>query len=166
METKSEIRNLSANIENLKNSIKRKKESIEKEENKLAELISEYNDYVKEVFKSKKIRSVSFKRFKHLLCHFSKEKGDYVTDFDKDDILTFFGEDKHGRITELFNFEISTMLKKNNRCNYNFKERYCNYNYKEFILYRITSRLELECSSIYYTKNINESIRKIDFNFK
>ena len=55
------------------------------------------------------------------------------------------------------------MLKKNNRCNYNFKERYCNYNYKEFILYRITSRLEHGCVSIYYTKNTNEYIRKIDF---
>nr|DAV08136.1 MAG TPA: hypothetical protein [Caudoviricetes sp.] len=154
METKSEIRNLSANIENLKNSIKRKKESIEEKENKLAELISEYNDYVKEVFKSKKIRSVSFKRFKHLLCHFSKEKDDYVTDFDKDDILTFFGEDKYGRITELFNIEISTMLKGNG---------YCNINYKKFNLFSITSRLEHCCVSIYYTKNTNEYIRKIDF---
>lgn len=156
METKSEIRNLSANIENLKNSIKRKKESIEEKENKLAELISEYNDYVKEVFKSKKIRSVSFKRFKHLLCHFSKEKGDYVTDFDKDDILTFFGEDKHGRITELFNFEISTMLKKNNRCNYNFKD---------FILKRITTNLDISgsTSKVYYMSDIDGDITEIVF---
>lgn len=157
METKSEIRNLSANIENLKNSIKRKKESIEEKENKLAELISEYNDYVKEAIKCikyKKIRSISFKRFSYLLCHFSKEHGDYITNFNKGDVLTFFGEDKYGRITELFNIEISTMLKGNG---------YCNINYKKFNLFSITSRLEHGCVSIYYTKNTNEYIRKIDF---
>ena len=163
METKSEIRNLSANIENLKNSIKRKRESIEEKENKLAELISEYNDYVKEVFKSKKIRSVSFKRFKHLLCHFSKEKDDYVTDFDKDDILTFFGEDKHGRITELFNFEISTMLKRIIVVIIILKNAIVTIIIKNLFFIELPVDLSTAVFLFIIQKNTNEYIRKIDF---
>lgn len=157
MDTKDDINILSAKIDKLKESIRLKKESIEKEESELAELISGYNDYIKEAIKCikyKKIRSISFKRFSYLLCHFSKEHGDYITNFDKGDVLTFFGEDKYGRITELFDIEISTMLKGNG---------YCNINYKKFNLFSITSRLEHGCVSIYYTKNTNEYIRKIDF---
>jgi hypothetical protein len=157
MDTKDDINILSAKIDKLKESIRLKKESIEKEESELAELTNEYNGYIKEIIKCikhKKIRSVSFKWFSYLLCHFSKEKGDYITNFDKGDVLTFFGEDKYGRITELFDLEVSTMLKENG---------YCNNNYKKFNLFCITNSLDNGCVSIYYTKNINESITKIDF---
>jgi len=51
MDTKDDINILSAKIDKLKESIRLKKESIEKEESELAELISEYNDYIKEAIK-------------------------------------------------------------------------------------------------------------------
>lgn len=158
MDTKDDINILSAKIDKLKESIRLKKESIEKEESELAELISEYNDYIKEAIKCikyKKIRSISFKRFSYLLCHFSKEHGDYITNFDKGDVLTFFGKNKDGEITHLFDFKISNMIKENG---------YCNYNYKDFILDRITTNHELDNSEIYYTTDIDEFITKIQFN--
>ena len=158
MGTKDDINILSAKIDELKESIRLKKESIEKEESELAELISGYNDYIKEAIKCikyKKIRSISFKRFSYLLCHFSKEHGDYITNFDKGDVLTFFGEDKYGRITELFNIEISTMLQENG-C-------YCKLGFRELILDRIYNDLELGSKKIYYTTDIDESITEIVF---
>ena len=158
MDTKDDINILSAKIDELKESIRLKKESIEKEESELAELISGYNDYIKEAIKCikyKKIRSISFKRFSYLLCHFSKEHGDYITNFDKGDVLTFFGEDKYGRITELFNIEISTMLQENG-C-------YCKLGFRELILDRIYNDLELGSKKIYYTTDIDESITEIVF---
>lgn len=158
MDTKDDINILSAKIDKLKESIRLKKESIEKEESELAELISGYNDYIKEAIKCikyKKIRSISFKRFSYLLCHFSKEHGDYITNFDKGDVLTFFGEDKYGRITELFNIEISTMLQENG-C-------YCKLGFRELILDRIYNDLELGSKKIYYTTDIDESITEIVF---
>lgn len=160
MDTKDDINILSAKIDKLKESIRLKKESIEKEESELAELISEYNDYIKEAIKCikyKKIRSISFKRFSYLLCHFSKEHGDYITNFDKGDVLTFFGEDKYGRISQLFDFKISTMIK---------EDGYCNYNFKDFILKRITTNLDISgsTSKIYYMSDIDEDITEIVFN--
>lgn len=158
MDTKDDINILSAKIDKLKESIRLKKESIEKEESELAELISEYNDYIKEAIKCikyKKIRSISFKRFSYLLCHFSKEYGDYITNFDKGDVLTFFGEDKYGRITELFDIEISDMLQENG-C-------YCKLGFRELILDRIYNELELGSKKIYYTTDIDESITEIVF---
>lgn len=158
MDTKDDINILSAKIDKLKESIRLKKESIEKEESELAELISGYNDYIKEAIKCikyKKIRSISFKRFSYLLCHFSKEHGDYITNFDKGDVLTFFGEDKYGRITELFDIEISTMLQENG-C-------YCKLGFRELILDRIYNDLESGSKKIYYTTDIDESITEIVF---
>lgn len=160
MDTKDDINILSAKIDKLKESIRLKKEYIEKEESELAELISEYNDYIKEAIKCikyKKIRSISFKRFSYLLCHFSKEHGDYITNFDKGDVLTFFGEDKYGRISQLFDFKISTMIK---------EDGYCNYNFKDFILKRITTNLDISgsTSKIYYMSDIDEDITEIVFN--
>lgn len=158
MDTKDDINILSAKIDKLKESIRLKKESIEKEESELAELISGYNDYIKEAIKCikyKKIRSISFKRFSYLLCHFSKEHGDYITNFDKGDVLTFFGEDKYGRITELFDFKISDMLQENG-C-------YCKLGFGELILDRIYNDLELGSKKIYYTTDIDESITEIVF---
>ncbi len=160
MDTKDDINILSAKIDKLKESIRLKKESIEKEESELAELISGYNDYIKKAIKCikyKKIRSISFKRFSYLLCHFSKEHGDYITNFDKGDVLTFFGEDKYGRITELFDFKISTMIN---------EYGYCNYNFKDFILKRITTNLENNGSNskIYYMSDIDGDITEIVFN--
>lgn len=160
MDTKDDINILSAKIDKLKESIRLKKESIEKEESELAELISGYNDYIKEAIKCikyKKIRSISFKRFSYLLCHFSKEHGEYITNFDKGDVLTFFGEDKYGRISQLFDFKISTMIK---------EDGYCNYNFKDFILKRITTNLDISGSTgkIYYMSDIDEDITEIVFN--
>lgn len=158
METKDGVNILSAKIDKLKESIKLKKESIEKEESELAELISEYNDYIKEAIKCikyKKIRSISFKRFSYLLCHFSKEHGDYITNFDKGDVLTFFGENEDGKISQLFDFKISTMLQENG-C-------YCKLGFRELILDRIYNDLELGSKKIYYTTDIDESITEIVF---
>lgn len=158
MDTKDDINILSAKIDKLKESIRLKKESIEKEESELAELISEYNDYIKEAIKCikyKKIRPISFKQFSYLLCHFSKEHGDYITNFDKGDVLTFFGEDKYGRITELFNIEISTMLQENG-C-------YCKLGFRNIIQDRIYNNLELGSKRIYYTTNTDKSITEIVF---
>lgn len=160
MDTKDDINILSAKIDKLKESIRLKKESIEKEESELAELISEYNDYIKEAIKCikyKKIRSISFKRFSYLLCHFSKEHGDYITNFDKGDVLTFFIENRDGRISQLFDFKISTMIK---------EDGYCNYNFKDFILKRITTNLDISgsTSKIYYMSDIDEDITEIVFN--
>ena len=158
MDTKDDINILSAKIDKLKESIRLKKESIEKEESELAELISEYNDYIKEAIKCikyKKIRSISFKRFSYLLCHFSKEHGDYITNFDKGDVLTFFGENEDGKISQLFDFKISTMLQENS-C-------YCKLGFRELILDRIYNDLELGSKKIYYTTDIDESITEIVF---
>lgn len=158
MDTKDNINILSAKIDKLKESIRLKKESIEKEESELAELISEYNDYIKEdikCIKYKKIRSISFKRFSYLLCHFSKEHGDYITNFDKDDVLTFFGENEDGKISQLFDFKISNMLQENG-C-------YCKLGFRELILDRIYNDLELGSKKIYYTTDIDESITEIVF---
>lgn len=158
MDTKDDINILSAKIDKLKESIRLKKEYIEKEESELAELISGYNDYIKEAIKCikyKKIRSISFKRFSYLLCHFSKEHGDYITNFDKGDVLTFFGENKDGKISQLFDFKISTMLQENG-C-------YCKLGFRELILDRICNDLELGSKKIYYTTDIDESITEIVF---
>lgn len=158
MDTKDDINILSAKIDKLKESIRLKKESIEKEESELAKLISGYNDYIKEAIKCikyKKIRSISFKRFSYLLCHFSKEHGDYITNFDKGDVLTFFGEDENGKISQLFNIEISTMLQKNG-C-------YCKLGFRNIIQDRIYNNLELGSKRIYYTTNIDKSITEIVF---
>lgn len=165
MDTKDDINILSAKIDELKESIRLKKESIEKEESELAELISEYNDYIKEAIKCikyKKIRSISFKRFSYLLYHFSKEQGEYITEYNHDDVLTFFIEHKDGRISQLFDFKISTMIK---------EDGYCNYNFKDFILKRITTNLENNGSnskiyymSDYYMSDIDGDITEIVFN--
>lgn len=158
MDTKDDISILSAKIDKLKESIRLKKEYIEKEESELAELISGYNDYIKEAIKCikyKKIRSISFKRFSYLLCHFSKEHGDYITNFDKGDVLTFFGENEDGKISQLFDFKISTMLQED--CSY------CKLGFRELISDRIYNDLELGSKKIYYTTDIDESITEIVF---
>lgn len=105
--------------------------------------------------KYKKIRSISFKRFSYLLCHFSKEHGDYITNFNKGDVLTFFGENEDGKISQLFDFKISTMLQENS-C-------YCKLGFRELILDRIYNDLELGSKKIYYTTDIDESITEIVF---
>jgi hypothetical protein len=135
------------------------KDSIEKEEKELAMTIGEYQDYLKEVFKSKEtskeIDAISFGWFSTNFCRFSEEQGEYITEYNRDDVLTFFGKNKDGEIIHLFDFKISNMIKENG---------YCNYNYKDFILDRITTNHELDNSEIYYTTDIDEFITKIQFN--
>lgn len=134
-------------------------DSIEKEEKELAITIGEYQDYLKEVFKSKEtskqIDAISFDWFATNFCRFSEDTGEYITEYNRDDVLTFFGKNKDGEITHLFDFKISNIIKENG---------YCNYNYKDFILDRITTNHELDNSEIYYTTDIDEFITKIQFN--
>lgn len=133
--------------------------SIKREERELAILIGEYQDYLKEVFKSKEtskqIDAISFGWFSTNFCRFEEDTGEYITEYNRDDVLTFFGKNKDGEITHLFDFKISNMIKENG---------YCNYNYKDFILDRITTNHELDNSEIYYTTDIDEFITKIQFN--
>lgn len=134
-------------------------DSIKGEEKELAIAISEYQDYLEEVFKSKEtsrqIDAISFGWFSTNFCRFEEYTGEYITEFNKDDVITFFGKNKNGEITHLFDFKISTMIKENG---------YCNYNYKDFILDRITTNHKLDNSEIYYTTDIDEFITKIQFN--
>ena len=71
-------------------------------------------------------------------------------------MLTFFIEHKDGRISQLFDFKISTMIK---------EDGYCNYNFKDFILKRITTNLDISgsTSKIYYMSDIDEDITEIVF---
>lgn len=130
-------------------------ESIKEKTNELNGTIAEYEDYLTELFKSRKIDSISFGRFSTMFCRFSEECGEYITDFNKDDELTFFGENKEGKITQLFDFKISTMLQENG-C-------YCKLGFRNLILNRIYTNFELGSRKIYYTTNINESIIEIVF---
>ena len=102
------------------------------------------------------------------MCHFSKEQGEYITDFDKDDVLTFFGESNDGKISQLFDFKISDMLQENGcYCKLGFREQengcYCKLGFRELILDRIYNELELGSKKIYYTTDIDESITEIVF---
>ena len=57
---------------------------------------------------------------------------------------------------QLFDFKISTMIK---------EDGYCNYNFKDFILKRITTNLDISgsTSKIYYMSDIDEDITEIVF---
>lgn len=148
METKDKINSLFTKIKDLEESIKEKTDELNK-------AIDEYESYLTELFKSRKIYSISFGWFSTIFCRFSEEQGEYITDFDEDDVLTFFGEDKDGKISQLFDFKISAMLQENG-C-------YCKLGFREFILDRIYNDLELGSKKIYYTTDIDKSITEIVF---
>ena len=148
METKDKINSLFTKIKDLEESIKEKT-------NELNKAIDEYESYLTELFKSRKINALSFGWFSTMFCRFSEEQGEYITDFDKDDVLTFFGENKDGKISQLFDFKISTMLQENG-C-------YCKLGFRELILDRIYNDLELGSKKIYYTTDIDKSITEIVF---
>lgn len=147
METKDKINGFLTKIHDLEESIKQKTDELNN-------AIAEYEDYLKEVFKSRKIDTLSFGWFLTIFCRFSEEYGEYITDFNKDDVLTFFGEDGNGKITQLFDFKISTMLQENG---------FCKLGFRNLISDRIYNNLELGSKEIYYTTNIDESITKIVF---
>ena len=148
METKDKINNFLTNIKDLEESIKEKT-------NELNEIMGNYEDYLTELFKSSKISQISAGWFATNFCRFSEEQGDYITDFDKDDVLTFFGENEDGKISQLFDFKISTMLQENG-C-------YCKLGFRRLILDRITNSLGLGSKKIYYTTDIDKSITEIVF---
>lgn len=148
METKDKINDFLTKIKDLEESIKEKT-------NELNKAIDEYESYLTELFKSRKIDSISFGWFSTIFCRFSEEQGEYITDFDKDDVLTFFGGNEDGKISQLFDFKISTMLQENS-C-------YCKLGFRELILDRIYNDLELGSKKIYYTTDIDESITEIVF---
>ena len=150
METKDKINDFLTKIKDLEESIKEKT-------NELNETMGNYEDYLTELFKSSKISQISADWFATNFCRFSEEQGEYITDFNKDDVLTFFGEDENGKISQLFDFKISTMIK---------EDGYCNYNFKDFILKRITTNLENNGSNskIYYMSDIDGDITEIVFN--
>lgn len=147
METKDKINGFLTKINDLEESIKQKT-------NELNDVIDEYKSYLTNLFKSRKIDSISFGRFSTMFCRFSEEYGDYITDFNKDDEFTFFGENKEGKITQLFYFKISTMLN---------EDGFCMLGFRNLILNRIYTNFELGSRKIYYTTNINESIIEIVF---
>ena len=148
METKDKINSLFTKIKDLEESIKEKTDELNK-------AIDEYESYLTELFKSRKIDALSFGWFSTMFCRFSEEQGEYITDFDKDDVLTFFGENEDGKISQLFDIEISNMLQENG-C-------YCKLGFRELILDRIYNDLELGSKKIYYTTDIDESITEIVF---
>lgn len=150
METKNKINDFLTKIKDLEESIKEKT-------NELNEAIGNYEDYLTELFKSSKISQISADWFATIFCSFVEDRGEYITEFNHDDVLTFFIENRDGRISQLFDFKISTMIKENG---------YCNYNFKDFILKRITTDLENSGSNskIYYMSNIDNEIVEIVFN--
>ena len=150
METKDKINGFLTKIRDLEESIKQKT-------NELNEAIAEYEDYLTELFKSNKISRINADWFATNFCRFSEEQGEYITEFNHDDVLTFFIENRDGRISQLFDFKISTMIN---------KYGYCNYNFKDFILKRITTNLENNGSNskIYYMSDIDGDITEIVFN--
>lgn len=150
METKNKINGFLTKIRDLEESIKQKT-------NELNEAIVEYEDYLTELFKSRKISSINADWFATIFCSFVEERGEYITEFNHDDVLTFFIENRDGRISQLFDFKISTMIN---------KYGYCNYNFKDFILKRITTNLENNGSNskIYYMSDIDGDITEIVFN--
>ena len=150
METKDKINSLFTKIKDLEESIKEKT-------NELNKAIVEYEDYLTELFKSNKISRISADWFATNFCRFLEEQGEYITEYNHDDVLTFFIENRDGRISQLFDFKISTMIKENG---------YCNYNFKDFILKRITTNLENNGSNskIYYMSDIDGDITEIVFN--
>lgn len=153
METKDKINGFLTKIRDLEESIKQKT-------NELNNAIAEYEDYLTELFKSNKISRINADWFATNFCRFSEERGEYITEFNHDDVLTFFIENREsgeGRISQLFDFKISTMIN---------KYGYCNYNFKDFILKRITTNLENNGSNskIYYMSDIDGDITEIVFN--
>ena len=149
METKDKINSLFTKIKDLEESIKEKT-------NELNKAIVEYEDYLTELFKSNKISRISADWFATNFCRFLEDEGEYITEYNHDDVLTFFIENRDGRISQLFDFKISTMIKENG---------YCNYNFKDFILKRITTNLENNGSNskIYYMSDIDGDITEIVF---
>lgn len=150
METKDKINGFLTKIHELEESIKQKT-------NELNEAIVEYEDYLKEVFKSSKIGRIDADWFATNFCRFSEDRSEYITEFNHGDVLTFFIENREGKISQLFDFKISTMIKENG---------YCNYNFKDFTLKRITTNLENSGSNskIYYMSDIGGGITEIVFN--
>lgn len=150
METKDKINDFLTKIKDLEESIKEKT-------NELNETMGNYEDYLTELFKSSKISQISADWFATNFCRFSEEQGGYITEYNHDDVLTFFIENRDGRISQLFDFKISTMIK---------EDGYCNYNFKDFILKRITTNLDISgsTSKIYYMSDIDEDITEIVFN--
>lgn len=150
METKDKINGFLTKIRDLEESIKDKT-------NELNEAIVEYQDYLTELFKSSKIGRIDADWFAINFCRFSEDRGEYITEFNQDDVLTFFIENRDGKISQLFDFKISTMIN---------EYGYCNYNFKDFTLKRITTNLENSGSNskIYYMSNIGGGITEIVFN--
>lgn len=150
METKDKINGFLTKIRDLEESIKQKTDELNN-------AIVEYQDYLTELFKSSKIGRIDADWFATNFCRFSEEQGEYITEFNHDDVLTFFIENRDGRILQLFDFKISTMIN---------KYGYCNYNFKDFILKRITTNLENNGSNskIYYMSDIDGDITEIVFN--
>lgn len=150
METKDKINGFLTKIRDLEESIKQKT-------NELNEAITEYEDYLTELFKSNKISRINADWFATNFCRFVEDEGEYITEYNHDDVLTFFIENRDGRISQLFDFKISTMIK---------EDGYCNYNFKDFILKRITTNLENNGSNskIYYMSDIDGDITEIVFN--
>mgnify|MGYP003562012155 FL=1 len=150
METKDKINDFLTKIKDLEESIKDKT-------NELNEAISNYEDYLTELFKSSKISRINADWFATNFCRFEEDTGEYITEFNHDDVLTFFIENRDGRISQLFDFKISTMIN---------KYGYCNYEFKDFILKRITTNLENNGSNskIYYMSDIDGDITEIVFN--
>lgn len=148
METKDKINDFLTKIKDLEESIKEKT-------NELNETMGNYEDYLTELFKSSKISRINADWFATNFCRFSEEQGEYITDFDKDDVLTFFGENEDGKISQLFDFKISAMLQENG-C-------YCKLGFRRLILDRITNSLGLGSKKIYYTTDIDKSITEIVF---
>ena len=149
METKDKINSLFTKIKDLEESIKEKT-------NELNNAIVEYEDYLTELFKSSKISRINADWFATNFCRFEEDTGEYITEFNHGDVLTFFIGNRDGRISQLFNFEISTMIK---------EDGYCNYNFKDFILKRIITNLENSGSDskIYYMSDIDNDITEIVF---
>ena len=150
METKDKINGFLTKIRDLEESIKEKTDELNG-------TIVEYEGYLAELFKSNKISRIDADWFATNFCRFSEEYGEYITEFNHDDVLTFFIENRDGRISQLFDFKISTMIK---------EDGYCNYNFKDFILKRITANLENNGSNskIYYMSDIDGDITEIVFN--
>lgn len=149
METKDKINDFLSKIKDLEESIKEKT-------NELNETMGNYEDYLTELFKSSKISRINADWFATNFCRFEEYIGEYITEFNHDDVLTFFIENRDGRISQLFDFKISTMIK---------EDGYCNYNFKDFILKRITTNLDISgsTSKIYYMSDIDEDITEIVF---
>lgn len=150
METKDKINGFLTKIRDLEESIKQKT-------NELNEAIAEYQDYLTELFKSSKIVRIDADWFATNFCRFSEDRGGYITEFNHGDVLTFFIENRDGKISQLFDFKISTMIN---------EYGYCNYNFKDFTLKRITTNLENSGSNskIYYMSDIDGGITEIVFN--